>query len=63
MHLSRFPRVRLCHAPTPLEPMPRLSEALGGRTIKWDPKREKVIGDSEAEKLLKKVDFRKPWTL
>jgi len=40
-----------------------LSEALGGRTIKWDPKREKVLGDSEAEKLLKKVDFRKPWKL
>ena len=29
MHLSRFPRVRLAHLPTPLEPAPRLSEALG----------------------------------
>ena len=30
MMLSRFPRVRLGHSPTPLEPMPRLSELLGG---------------------------------
>ena len=29
MHLARFPRVRLAHLPTPLEPLPRLSEALG----------------------------------
>ena len=29
MHLARFPRVRLAHLPTPLEPAPRLSEALG----------------------------------
>lgn len=29
MHLARFSRVRLAHLPTPLEPLPRLSEALG----------------------------------
>jgi L-cysteate sulfo-lyase len=29
MHLARFPRVRLAHLPTPLEPAPRLSEVLG----------------------------------
>lgn len=29
MHLARFPRVRLAHLPTPLEPLPRLSETLG----------------------------------
>ena len=28
--LARFPRVRLGHLPTPLEPMDRLSELLGG---------------------------------
>ena len=28
MHLARFPRIRLAHLPTPLEPLPRLSEAL-----------------------------------
>jgi hypothetical protein len=40
-----------------------LSEALGGRDLRWDPEKEEVIGDTEAEKLLKKADFRKPWTL
>ena len=29
MHLSRFPRVKLAHLPTPLEPMTRLSKELG----------------------------------
>ena len=29
MHLARFPRLRLAHLPTPLEPLLRLSEALG----------------------------------
>lgn len=29
MHLARFPRVRLAHLPTPLEPAPRLSDVLG----------------------------------
>ena len=29
MHLARFARVRLAHLPTPLEPLPRLSEELG----------------------------------
>ncbi len=33
MHLARFPRTRLAHLPTPLEPLPRLSEALGGPTL------------------------------
>jgi L-cysteate sulfo-lyase len=30
MHLSRFPRVRLAHLPTPLEALPRLTEHFGG---------------------------------
>ncbi len=30
MHLSRFPRIRLGHLPTPLEPMDNLSRLLGG---------------------------------
>ena len=29
MHLARFPRVRLAHLPTPLEPAPGLSQTLG----------------------------------
>ena len=28
MHLARFARIRLAHLPTPLEPLPRLSEAV-----------------------------------
>lgn len=35
---------------------------LTGRTIKWDAKKEKIIGDKEASKLLTR-DFRKPWKL
>src|SRR5688572_25093230 len=33
MDLSRFPRIKLCHTPTPLEAMPRLSRHLGGPQI------------------------------
>ena len=33
MKLTDFPRVPLAHLPTPLEFMPRLSEALGGPKI------------------------------
>ena len=34
-----------------------------GRAIKWDPKKEQVIGDPEAEKLLKTVNYRGDWKL
>ena len=34
-----------------------------GRPIKWDPKAEKVIGDDEAEKLLKATNYRGDWKL
>lgn len=40
-----------------------VSEALGGRTLRWDPKTETVLGDPEADKLLKRVNFRAPWVL
>jgi predicted dehydrogenase len=33
-----------------------------GRAITWDPKQEKIIGDSEAEKMLSRP-MRAPWTL
>jgi predicted dehydrogenase len=32
-----------------------------GRPLRWDPKSETVIGDSEADELMKKVQYRKPW--
>ena len=33
MKLTNFPRVRITHGPTPLEFMPRLTEALGGPNL------------------------------
>ena len=39
------------------------SQALGGKKLKWDPENEKIVGDAAADKLLKTVDYRKPWTL
>jgi len=33
MKLARFARVRITHAPTPLEPMPRLTQLLGGPNL------------------------------
>ena len=33
-----------------------------GRTIKWDPAAEKILGDPEAERLLSRA-YRKPWVL
>jgi predicted dehydrogenase len=38
-----------------------VSEALGGRVLKWDPAKEVVIGDEEADKLLKSNRYREPW--
>lgn len=34
-----------------------------GRPLNWNPKTETITGDFEAESLLKKVDYRKPWKL
>jgi predicted dehydrogenase len=33
-----------------------------GRKIQWDPKKEKIVGDKEASKLLTR-EYRKPWKL
>ncbi len=32
-----------------------------GRTLTWDPEKHQVVGDDEANKLLKRP-YRKPWT-
>ncbi len=43
-----------------------VSEALGGRTLKWNPIKEEVIGDYEADRLLKQNNFRNfrdPWAM
>ena len=53
MQLSRFPRVRLCHAPTPLEPMENLTRLLGGPAlwIKRDDCTGLATGGNKARKL------------
>ncbi len=55
MHLARFPRVRLAHLPTPLEPMPRLSAALGGPEL-WI-KRDDCTGLSTGGNKTRKLEF------
>lgn len=39
-----------------------VAEALG-RTLKWDPENEVVVGDEEADKLLKSVEYREPFSV
>ncbi|HSB89470.1 MAG TPA: D-cysteine desulfhydrase family protein [Anaerolineales bacterium] len=53
MFESRLPRLRFAHLPTPLEPMPRLSAALGGPSlwIKRDDQTGLALGGNKARKL------------
>lgn len=53
--LEKFPRVRLGHLPTPLEPMDRLSEELGGPRI-WI-KRDDCTGLSSGGNKTRKLEF------
>ena len=55
MHLSRFPRISLAHLPTPLEAMPRISEALGGPNL-WI-KRDDCTGLSGGGNKTRKLEF------
>ena len=55
MQLSRFPRVRLGHFPTPLEHLPRLSEALGGPQIYM--KRDDCTGLGLGGSKVRKLEF------
>jgi len=55
MLLSRFPRVPLAHLPTPLEPLPRLSEHLGGPAI-W-VKRDDCTGLATGGNKTRKLEF------
>lgn len=55
MHLARFPRISLAHLPTPLEPLPRLSAALGGPEI-WI-KRDDCTGLSTGGNKARKLEF------
>ncbi|WP_458646495.1 D-cysteate sulfo-lyase [Ovoidimarina sediminis] len=53
MDLDRFPRTALCHQPTPIEPLPRLSELLGGPSIfiKRDDCTGLAMGGNKTRKL------------
>jgi L-cysteate sulfo-lyase len=55
MHFSRFPRVALAHLPTPLEPMERLSQHLGGPRL-WI-KRDDCTGLSTGGNKTRKLEF------
>ncbi len=55
MQLSRFPRMRMAHLPTPLEPMKRLSAYLGGPQI-WI-KRDDCTGLSTGGNKTRKLEF------
>ncbi|UYV36492.1 D-cysteine desulfhydrase [Rhodobacteraceae bacterium D3-12] len=55
MHFARFDRIRLAHLPTPLEPMDRLSEALGGPRL-WI-KRDDCTGVSTGGNKTRKLEF------
>lgn len=55
MHLSRFPRVKLAHLPTPLEFMPRLTEHLGGPQIYV--KRDDCTGLASGGNKTRKLEF------
>ena len=55
MHLSRFPRLHFAHLPTPLEPLERISEHLGGPDI-WI-KRDDCTGLSSGGNKTRKLEF------
>ena len=55
MHLSRFPRLHFAHLPTPLEPLERLSNYLGGPEIYI--KRDDCTGLATGGNKTRKLEF------
>ena len=55
MQLARFARQRLVHAPTPLEPMLRLGDHLGGPAL-W-VKRDDCSGLASGGNKTRKLEF------
>lgn len=55
MNLAQFPRVKLCLAPTPLEPLPNLTKLLGGPDI-W-MKRDDLTGMGLGGNKVRKLEF------
>ena len=55
MNLAQFPRVKLCIAPTSLEPLPNLTKTLGGPEI-W-MKRDDLTGMGGGGNKVRKLEF------
>jgi L-cysteate sulfo-lyase len=55
MKLAKFPRLRITHGPTPLEPMKRLTEALGGPNL-W-VKRDDCTGLASGGNKTRKLEY------
>ena len=55
MKLAQFPRLRITHGPTPLEPMKRLSDALGGPNL-WI-KRDDCTGLASGGNKTRKLEY------
>ena len=55
MKLAKFPRIRITHGPTPLEPMKRLTEALGGPNL-WI-KRDDCTGLASGGNKTRKLEY------
>jgi L-cysteate sulfo-lyase len=55
MKLARFPRIRITHSPTPLEPMRRLTERLGGPNL-WI-KRDDCTGLATGGNKTRKLEY------
>ncbi len=55
MHLARFDRLHFAHLPTPLEPLPRLTELLGGPRL-WI-KRDDCTGLATGGNKTRKLEF------
>ena len=56
MDFTRFPRRRYLNGPTPLEPMPRLSKALGGKVDLW-VKRDDLLPGAGGGNKTRKLEF------
>ena len=55
MKLAKFPRLRITHGPTPLEPMHRLTAALGGPNL-WI-KRDDCTGLATGGNKTRKLEY------
>lgn len=55
MHLARFPRLKIAHLPTPLEPLPNLTRLLGGPEL-WI-KRDDCTGLGTGGNKTRKLEF------